>query len=140
MRDALKSWIGSSGRSTRQRRLVTETLEKITKPASAQDLFMRLSAGRQDSRVSLATIYRTLKAMTVAGLVDTFREDSGEITYLLCDEGHHHHLSCRICGKVVDIRDCSLDRWASQAAKDHGFSTVEHRAELVGTCISCDED
>ncbi len=134
---SLESWMGSGGRNTRQRRLVVEALQSTKKPASAQDLFMKLNLDKDRTKVSLATIYRTLKGMATAGLADTFREDSGETTYLLCDEGHHHHLCCRTCGKVVDIRDCGLDRWASQAAEIHGFTTVEHRVELIGTCTSC---
>ncbi len=135
----LDSWVGSSGRSTRQRQLVKEALQSAKRPVSAQELFLELGVKKEETKVSLATIYRTLKGMAAAGLVDTFREDSGETTYLLCDEGHHHHLSCRVCGEVVDIRDCGIDRWASEAANIHGFSNVEHRVELIGTCTRCSD-
>ena len=135
----IESWAGSTGRKTRQRRQVASALKSEKRPISAQDLFLQLRGKGSAAKVSLATVYRTLNGLVTTGLVDTFKEDSGETLYLLCERGHHHHLSCRMCGKVVDIRDCKLDGWASQVAKDHGFSTIEHRAELVGTCASCKE-
>ena len=135
----LDSWVGNGGRSTRQRQLVKEALQSAKRPVSAQDMFLELGANKEKTKVSLATIYRTLKGMAEAGLADTFSQDSGETTYLLCDAGHHHHLSCRVCGNVVDIRDCGLDSWASRAAKTHGYSNVEHRVELIGTCMRCDD-
>ena len=87
--------------------------------------------------VGLATVYRNLQRLADSGDADTLRRDNGEVAFLICESGHHHHLTCRVCGRVERVRDCRLDDWARQVAAGHGFSNVEHRAELVGVCAAC---
>lgn len=98
---------------------------------TAQELHDKLDG------VGLATVYRNLQRLADEGTADTLRRPSGEQAFLLCGGGHHHHLSCRVCGRVEEIRDCSLDDWARAVAEEHGFAQVEHSAELVGLCSSC---
>lgn len=129
-------WRDAGGRHTGQRDRVVEALEHVNRPASAQELFVSLR-GQSGQRVSLATVYRTLKSLSEAGLVDTIRLQNNELAYMICKRGHHHHLTCRDCGKVVEVRDCRLDEWADSVAGEHGFAAVEHQAELVGVCSHC---
>ena len=98
---------------------------------TAQELHERLEG------VGLATVYRNLQRLAAEGAADTIRRDSGEQAFLLCDRGHHHHLTCRSCGRVEQVRDCGLDDWARRMGARHGYSEVEHRAELLGVCASC---
>jgi Fur family ferric uptake transcriptional regulator len=118
-------------RRTEQREAIVDALRSSDRAVTAQELHTQLDG------VGLATVYRNLQRLADEGDADTLRRDNGELAFLLCGGGHHHHLTCRICGKVVEVRDCALDDWAVGVARSHGFSEVEHRAELVGVCAAC---
>ncbi|MEX2194616.1 MAG: transcriptional repressor [Thermoleophilaceae bacterium] len=118
-------------RRTEQRRAIVDALEGSPRALTAQELHDRVEG------VGLATVYRNLQRLADQGVADTLRRENGELAFLLCGGGHHHHLTCRICGRVERVRDCRLDGWAASVAREHGFSDVEHRAELLGVCSSC---
>jgi Fur family transcriptional regulator, ferric uptake regulator len=118
-------------RNTEQRAAILAALQEVERPVTAQELHGRLEG------VGLATVYRNLQRLADEGEADTLRRESGEQAFLLCGHGHHHHLECRSCGRVERIRDCRLDDWARSVGEGHGFSDVEHRAELVGLCPAC---
>ena len=122
-------------RRTEQRGAIMEALEGCEAPVTAQELHARLRAG--GSRVGLATVYRNLQRLADAGTADTLRRNSGEQAFMLCGSGHHHHLTCRVCGRAEEVRDCGLDRWSERIAREYGFRRVEHVAELSGVCSSC---
>jgi Fur family ferric uptake transcriptional regulator len=119
-------------RRTEQREAIVEALRASHRAVTAQELHGQLAG------VGLATVYRNLQRLADEGAADTLRRDNGEVAFLLCGGGHHHHLTCRECGRVERVRDCRLDDWARDVAAGHGFSQVEHRAELVGVCAACE--
>jgi Fur family transcriptional regulator, ferric uptake regulator len=118
-------------RRTEQREAILDALAASDRAVTAQELHGQLEG------VGLATVYRNLQRLADSGDADTLRRDNGEVAFLICESGHHHHLTCRVCGRVERVRDCRLDDWARQVAAGHGFSNVEHRAELVGVCAAC---
>ena len=118
-------------RRTEQRRQIVEALGHSSAALTAQELHGRLDG------VGLATVYRNLQRLADEGVADTLRRENGELAFMLCGGGHHHHLTCRVCGRVEQVRDCRLDEWAGRVAREYGFTEVEHRAELVGRCSSC---
>jgi Fur family transcriptional regulator, ferric uptake regulator len=118
-------------RKTEQREAILAALRSSEGAVTAQELHGELEG------VGLATVYRNLQRLAEEGTADTLRRDNGEQAFLLCDRGHHHHLVCRVCGRVEQVRDCRLDDWARAVAGEHGFEDVEHRAELVGVCGEC---
>lgn len=118
-------------RRTEQRQAILDALRESERAVTAQELHGQLDG------VGLATVYRNLQRLADSGDADTLRRDNGELAFLICGGGHHHHLSCRECGRVEEVRDCRLDDWAREVAVGHGFSEVEHRAELVGVCAAC---
>ena len=118
-------------RKTEQREAILEALRASDRAVTAQELHGELDG------VGLATVYRNLQRLADEGMADTLRRESGEQAFLLCGSGHHHHLSCRACGRVEQVTDCRLDDWARAVAAEHGFAEVEHHAELVGLCAEC---
>lgn len=123
-------------RMTRQRSAVSELLAGVDDFRSAQQIHEMLRA-RGDA-VGLATVYRTLQAFADSGDVDVLRTLDGESLYRRCkDRAHHHHLVCRSCGATVEIAGDVVESWASQVGAQHGFTAVEHTAELMGTCSRC---
>src|ERR671918_403868 len=93
-------------RSTEQRRAIVEELRRSSSAVTAQELHARLDG------VGLATVYRNLQRLAEEGQADTLGRESGEVAFLVCAAGHHHHLTCRSCGRVEEVRDCRLDDWA----------------------------
>jgi Fur family ferric uptake transcriptional regulator len=90
--------------------------------------------------VGLTTVYRTLQGLADAGEVDVLRTSGGEAIYRRCATGeHHHHLVCRSCGASVEVASDEVERWAATTAKLHGFTEVEHTAELYGVCGTCND-
>jgi Fur family ferric uptake transcriptional regulator len=122
----------SKRRRTQQRAAIEAALSACDDALSAQELYSRLSGD-----VGLATVYRNLQRLADEGRVDALRRPSGEVAFRACGRGHHHHLTCRMCGRVDEVRDCGLERWAAEVAREHGFSGVEHHAELTGLCSEC---
>lgn len=124
-----------SERTTRQRSAIAGALRRCDHPVTAQELHARLL--REGDEVGLATVYRNLQRLAEDGTADTLRRASGEQAFMICGAGHHHHLTCRACGRVDEVRDCGLERWSERIAREHGFSEVTHQAELVGVCADC---
>jgi Fur family transcriptional regulator, ferric uptake regulator len=122
-------------RPTRQRLAVLKVLAAERNDATAQEIHASL-AGRGE-RVGLATVYRTLAALAGGGAVDALSHHPGEICYRLCSPGHHHHLVCQDCHRVVELADCDLDSWLAARAADHGFIVSAHTVEVTGTCADC---
>lgn len=119
------------GRATQQKAAIIAALQSSDEAMSAQELHEKLE------KVGLATVYRNLARMAEEGEIDSIRRASGETAYRACAHGHHHHLICRHCGHVVELHDCGLGEWSRKLGASHGFSAVEHQAELVGTCSDC---
>lgn len=124
------------GRVTRQKLAIVEALDNTPDFVTAQELHHLLTQ-RGDS-VSLATVYRVLQQLVADGAVDILPQDDGEALFRQCEStGHHHHLVCRRCGATVEIEAPTVERWASRAAEEHGYTDVEHTLEIYGLCPQC---
>ena len=127
--------VGSPRRPTRQRAALAELMATSSQFLSAQELHARLQAS--GASVGLATVYRNLQAMAADGDVDVLRTDDGEASYRSCStDSHHHHLVCRECGRTVEVEGPAVETWASEVARQHGFTDVTHTIELFGTCTA----
>ena len=123
-------------RNTKQRRVVTGTLETLEDFISAQDLHqLMLSRGE---KVSLATTYRLLQSMVGTGEVEALKTEDGEAIYRRCDtEHHHHHLLCRICGAAREFEIPELEELALSIAARKGYTEIRHVIEITGICSNC---
>ena len=129
------STAGHGTRRTAQRDAIATELRTCHEAVSAQELHARLGGS-----VGLATVYRNLQRLAADGEIDALRRPNGELAFRACAVGHHHHLTCRRCGRVEEVRDCGLGRWAAEVGRSHGFSGVEHQAELTGVCAGCRDE
>jgi Fur family ferric uptake transcriptional regulator len=122
-------------RPTRQRVLVLEALAGEPNDATAQEIHARLrDAGH---RVGLATVYRTLSVLSQSDVVDALMHRPDEACYRLCIAGHHHHLVCTGCHRVVELGDCDLEPWLAQLGAEQGFTVTAHTVEVAGLCGDC---
>lgn len=122
-------------RPTRQRVRVLSELMGEQDDVTAQELHERLRSSGE--KLGLATVYRTLGLLAGAGVIDALSHRPGELCYRWCGQGHHHHLVCSSCHRVVELADCELDPWLERVSRAHGFVTTGHRLEVSGLCAVC---
>jgi Fur family transcriptional regulator, ferric uptake regulator len=122
-------------RPTRQRLRVLTELMGEQDDVTAQELHERLRSSGE--KLGLATVYRTLGILAEAGVIDSLSHRPGELCYRWCGQGHHHHLVCSSCHRVVELADCELDPWLERISQAHGFVTTGHRLEVSGLCGAC---
>lgn len=121
-------------RATSQRVAVLLALDQLEDDTTAQALHERLRATLP--AIGLATVYRTLTALAEAGLIDALQHGHGTC-YRRCAPGHHHHLTCVECHRVIELHDCGVGEWAAKVAAERGFRDVRHTVELRGICDRC---
>lgn len=120
-------------RNTRQRTAILETLERQDEFRSAQQIHEQLRADGET--VGLATVYRTLQALTRSGRLDVLVAGDGESLYRQCEAGgHHHHLVCRVCGRTVEFLAPKLESAMDAIASEHGYTEIDHTLEVFGLC------
>lgn len=125
----------SKRRNTRQKDAVRHALGQAVGFVSAQQLHLVLK--NHGSTIGLATVYRALADLALAGEADNLQSKDGESLYRACTTSHHHHLICRTCGDTVEIEANKLEKWADQVAEEHGFSSPSHTIEIFGICGKC---
>ena len=93
---------------------------------------------KDDSKIGYATVYRTLKLLTECGVAFERKFGDGLTRYELADdEGHHDHLICVECSKIVEFEEAKIEELQERVAKDHGFQLQSHKHELYGVCADC---
>ena len=123
-------------RGTRQAAALVAALDNLPGFCSAQQIHAELR--RRGEHIGLTTVYRHLQVLSEEGSVDAIRDDSGETLYRQCGtSAHHHHLTCRTCGKSVEVEGRAVEQWAERVARDAGFTDVGHTVELFGLCPDC---
>ena len=127
---------GTRVRGTRQAEALSAVLAGLPGFCSAQQIHAELrSRGEQ---IGLTTVYRHLQVLSEDGQVDAIRDASGETLYRRCrSEAHHHHLTCRNCGRSVEVEGRAVEVWAVQVAAEADFTDVGHTVELFGLCPDC---
>jgi Fur family transcriptional regulator, ferric uptake regulator len=91
------------------------------------------------SGCDLATVYRSMKMLERIGMVKRFDFGDGVARYELDRHpgGHHHHLICVDCAKVVEIEECFPAELEERIAAGNGFTRVSHKLEFFGVCPAC---
>lgn len=130
---------GTRVRGTRQAEVLASALESLVGFRSAQDIHAELR--RRGERIGLTTVYRHLMVLSQDGAVDTIRDEDGETLYRRCETStHHHHVTCRRCGRSVEVEGRAVERWAERVAAEAGFVDVDHTVEIFGRCPDCAGD
>jgi Fur family ferric uptake transcriptional regulator len=122
-------------RATRQKAAISAALDETEGFVTAQGLHEHLR--RRGEKVGLATVYRSLQALSDSGRVDVLRTADGETAYRRCSQGHHHHLVCRSCGRTVEVEGPAVEHWADKMAAANGYTDISHTLEIFGTCATC---
>lgn len=117
-------------RMTEQRRIIARVLDAATDHPDVEELYRRASV--IDSRISIATVYRTVKLFEDAGVITRHDFGAGRARYESIPEEHHDHLIDLRTGEVIEFRDEEIERLQQAMAERLGFRLVDHRLELYG--------
>jgi Fe2+ or Zn2+ uptake regulation protein len=127
--------VAAGARVTSQRALILEIIRQGEGHLDADEIYRRARAFQP--RLSLSTVYRTLKALKEPGLIDELHLDDRHHHYEMKPSIKHHHLTCLGCGKVIEFR-YSVSRYIKRRvpeAKD--FDIVGAELHLTGYCFQC---
>ena len=115
-------------RITEQRRVIARVLSESDDHPDVEALYRR--ASRIDPKISIATVYRTVRLFEEAGILDRHDFGDGRARYEAAPEAHHDHLIDVESGQVVEFVDPELEALQRQIAERLGYRLVDHRMEL----------
>jgi Fe2+ or Zn2+ uptake regulation protein len=125
-------------RNTRPRRLLAERLAGLAASAtdfSTDELWHELK--QVDARLGRATVYRTVEVLLKEGLLDRVEFGDGTHRYRVCGGGHHHHVTCTRCHRVIEVETCLPCEVFAAIARKTNFALEGHSLELFGRCADC---
>jgi Fur family transcriptional regulator, ferric uptake regulator len=115
---------------TGQRRLIARVLSDASDHPDVEELYRR--AGELDPRISIATVYRTVRLLEEKGILERRDFGGGRTRYEPTEHGRHYHLIDVDTGKVVEFEDADHEKLMKTIAARLGFDLVSHRLELFG--------
>ncbi len=118
---------------TGQRRVIARVLSEATDHPDVEELYRRAAA--RDRRISIATVYRTVRLLEEQGILDRRDFGGGRARYEASEHGHHYHLIDIASGKVIEFADAEHERLMRTIAERLGFQLVSLRLELFGRRI-----
>ena len=124
-------------RMTEQRRVIARVLGAASDHPDVEELYRRSSA--IDPKISIATVYRTVKLFEDAGVIARHDFGEGRSRYETLPDVHHDHLIDLRSGEVIEFRNDEIERLQQAIAESYGFRLVDHRLELYGVPIDGDD-
>jgi len=120
-------------RMTDQRRTVAQVLEESQDHPDVEELYAR--ALKLDPRISIATVYRSVKLFEESGILEKLEFGDGRARYEDAERDHHDHLIDMNSGEVVEFIDPDIEALQEKIAKRLGYRLKGHRLELYGVPI-----
>ena len=117
-------------RMTGQRRVIARVLSEAEDHPDVDQVYRRASA--VDPRISIATVYRTVRLFEEANILERHDFGDGRARYEEAPSEHHDHLIDVQTGEVVEFRNEEIERIQQRIAAELGFELVGHRLELYG--------
>lgn len=94
-----------------------------------------------DSSIGRASVFRTLDLLTQLAIVrPTYIDTSMSPRYVLLPDGHHHHIVCTNCNKVIEFEDCGLGELTRRLENEFDVKLTGHLLEFYGLCSACKPD
>lgn len=122
---------------TKQREAICKVFFTQEGHKAAEDILQE--ARKIDQKVSLATVYRTLKLLQENGLADSHNFQEGQAVFEPRheDSEHHDHLICTKCSLIIEFVNEEIERLQTKVAQSNGFVISDHKMELYGLCSNC---
>ncbi|MCD6423802.1 MAG: transcriptional repressor [Elusimicrobia bacterium] len=121
---------------TPEREVVLREVFSLHKHFDAEQLYQNLY--KRKKKISRASVYRTLPLLVRAGLITETLRCQGRTSYEhIFGHGHHDHMLCIGCGKVIEFRSEKIEKLQKEICRKYGFKPVEHRLGIKGYCREC---
>jgi Fur family ferric uptake transcriptional regulator len=119
---------------TRSQERILNLLRTLNRAVSAQDIYVELRS--RNEGMGLATVYRSLEALKLEGVIQVRTLASGESLYSSVQEDKHH-LTCLQCGASIPINECPVHDLEDQLHHSYRFKIYYHTLEFFGLCMDC---
>ena len=113
---------------TEQRKIIAKVMSEANDHPDVDELYTRVS--QIDSKISIATVYRTVKLFEEAGIVTKHDFKGGKARYEELSESHHDHLIDIKTGEIIEFVDDEIEKLQKKVADKYGYELVEHKLEL----------
>ena len=115
---------------TEQRKTIAKIMSDSQDHPDVDELYRR--ASKIDSKISIATVYRTVKLFEEAGIVAKHDFKGGKARYEELNEGHHDHLIDIKTGEIIEFVDDEIEKLQQKVAEKYGYKLVDNKLELYG--------
>jgi len=125
--------ISKGVRLTDQRKVVAAIMSSSNDHPDVDELHKRVN--KIDKKISIATVYRTVKLFEESGIVEKHDFKGGKARYEESPEEHHDHLIDINSGEIIEFVDKEIEILQNKVAKKLGYKLVDHKLELYGSKI-----
>ena len=115
---------------TDQRRIIAKVMSESQDHPDVNELYIRVS--KLDSKISIATVYRTVKLFEESGILAKHEFKGGKARYESMIESHHDHLIDVKTGEIIEFVDEEIEKRQKKVAGKYGYKLVDHKLELYG--------
>ena len=123
---------------TPQRRAVIQAIASTQDHLTPTAIYDKVHQDHPD--IGLVTIYRTLETLVKLKLICELHAGGSCHSYTISAPGHHHHLICSNCGRVIDFTSSNLSGLEKRLSQDTGFKMEGHLLEFLGLCPDCQKE
>ena len=122
--------IGKGVRLTDQRKIIAQVMSESTDHPDVDELHQSVS--KLDTKISIATVYRTVKLFEEVGIIAKHDFKGGKARYEEISESHHDHLIDIKTGEIIEFVDEEIEKLQKKVAEKYGYDLVDHKLELYG--------
>ena len=115
---------------TDQRRIIAKVMSEANDHPDVDELYNRVL--KIDSKISIATVYRTVKLFEEFGILAKHEFKGGKARYEQLNESHHDHLIDIKSGEIIEFVDEEIEKLQKKIAEKYGYDLVDHKLELYG--------
>jgi len=115
---------------TEQRKIIAKIMSDSQDHPDVDELYKR--ASKIDSKISIATVYRTVKLFEEAGIVAKHDFKGSKARYEELNESHHDHLIDIKTGEIIEFVDEEIEKLQQKVADKYGYKLIDHKLELYG--------
>ena len=115
---------------TEQRKIIAKVMSDSNDHPDVDELYTRVS--KIDSKISIATVYRTVKLLEESGILTKHDFKGGKARYEELSESHHDHLIDVKTGEIIEFVDDEIEKLQKKVAEKYGYELVDHKLELYG--------
>ena len=115
---------------TEQRKIIAKVMSTSDDHPDVDELYNRVS--KIDAKISIATVYRTVKLFEEAGILAKHEFKGGKARYEEISESHHDHLIDVKSGEIIEFVDQEIEKLQKKVAEKYGYDLVDHKLELYG--------